>query len=121
MDWSVRKTLDYSLGPPAFGSRTFQKPEVEGYEYQDNSYIHGQPLPKMVLEEQEIYSDHSRYQQQHIKHGSHSVPSSNIGRADKESCRRSNLNEASWPYHRQYGNNRDDLLRLISILRHVIS
>jgi hypothetical protein len=70
----------------------FQKSEVEGYKYQDDSYIHSQPFPEMVLEEQEIYSDHNGYQQQYIKHGSrlasHSVPRSNISRANKRSWQR---------------------------------
>ena len=48
----------------------FQKSEVEGCEYQDDSYIHRQPFPEMVLEEQEIYSDHNGYQEQYIKHDS---------------------------------------------------
>ena len=55
--------------PP--GSWTFQKSEVEGCEYQDDSYIHRQPLPEVLPEEQEIYSDHNDYQEQYIKYDSH--------------------------------------------------
>ena len=56
----------------------FQKSEVEGCEYQDNSYIHRQPFPEIVLEEEEIHSDHNGYQQEYVKGGRrvacHSVP-----------------------------------------------
>jgi hypothetical protein len=36
--------------PPC--SWTFQESEVEGCEYQNDSYIHRQPFPEMVSEEQ---------------------------------------------------------------------
>jgi hypothetical protein len=48
----------------------FQKSEVEGREYQDDSHIHRQAFPELVLEEQEIYSDHNGYQEQYVKHDS---------------------------------------------------
>jgi hypothetical protein len=48
----------------------FQKSEVEGCEHEDDSYIHRQPFPELVLEEQEIYSDHNGYQEQYVKHDS---------------------------------------------------
>jgi hypothetical protein len=35
-------------------SETFEESEVEGCEYQDDSWIHRQPWPESVLEEQEI-------------------------------------------------------------------
>ena len=44
-----------------------EKSEVEGYEYQNNSYIHGQPFPEPVLEEQEIHTDHNGYHEQWVK------------------------------------------------------
>jgi hypothetical protein len=44
-----------------------QKSEVEGCEYQDDSHIHRQPFPEVVLEEQKIYSDHNGYQEQYVK------------------------------------------------------
>jgi hypothetical protein len=47
--------------PPC--SWTFQESEVKGGEYQDDSYIHHQPFPERVSEEQEIYSDDNRCQQ----------------------------------------------------------
>ena len=57
----------------------FQESEVEGCEHQDDSYIHCQPFPELVPEEEDIYSDHNGYQQQYVKDGSclasHSVPS----------------------------------------------
>jgi len=52
-----KKRADVGTRPPA--SWTFQKSEVEGCEYQDDSYIHRQPFPGVVPEEQEIYSDHN--------------------------------------------------------------
>src|SRR5215471_7498783 len=48
---------------------TFQKSEVEGDEYQDDPYIHGQPFPELVLEEQDVYSDDHGCQQQYVKDG----------------------------------------------------
>ena len=38
-----------------------QKPEVERYEYEDNSHIHGQPFPEKISEEQEIHADYDGY------------------------------------------------------------
>jgi hypothetical protein len=55
-------------------SGTFQKSEVEGCEYQDDSYIHRQPFPEVVLEEQKIYNDHNGYQEQHVKAWSPGFP-----------------------------------------------
>ena len=40
-----------------------QKSQVERTEYQDNSYIHHQPFPEMVPEEQDIHADYNGYQQ----------------------------------------------------------
>ena len=54
----------------AKSSWTFQKSEVEGSEYQDDSYIHHQPFPGVVLEKQEIYTDYNGYQKQYVKHDS---------------------------------------------------
>ena len=65
-------------------SGTFQKPEVEGCEYQDDSYIHRQPFPEVILKKQEIYSDHNGYQEQYVKHdsrlASHLNPLQSFGR-----------------------------------------
>jgi hypothetical protein len=42
----------------------FKNLKLEGCEYQDDSCIHRQPFPEVVLEKQEIYSDHNGYQEQ---------------------------------------------------------
>lgn len=64
-------------------SWTFQKSEVKGGEYQNDSYIHRQPFPELVLEEQEIYTDDNGCQHQYVKYGgrlgSHFSPHSNRG------------------------------------------
>jgi hypothetical protein len=52
---------------------TFQESEVEGGEYQDDSYIHRQPFPEPVFEEQEIYRDDNGRQQHCIEYGSRLV------------------------------------------------
>jgi hypothetical protein len=56
-----------SQRPPC--SWTFQKSEVKGGEYQHDSYIHRQPFPELVPEEQEIYTDDNGWQQQYVKYG----------------------------------------------------
>jgi hypothetical protein len=48
-------------------SWTFRESEVEGREYQDDSYVHRQPFPELILEQQEIYSDDDGYQEQYVK------------------------------------------------------
>ncbi len=45
-----------------------QKSQVERCEYQDDSYIHQQPFPEPVPEEQEIHTDHDGCQQHYIKY-----------------------------------------------------
>ena len=54
-----------------FRLESFQKSEVEGGEYQDDSYIHRQSFPEVIFEEQEIDSNDNGYQQQYIQCGSH--------------------------------------------------
>ena len=49
-------------GPPhrhPLRSRVLQEPEIEGSEHQDDSDIHGQPRPELVLEEQDVHADKS--------------------------------------------------------------
>ena len=44
-------------------SGTFQESKVEGCEYEDDSYVHHQPSPESVLEEQKIdRNDHGSHQ-----------------------------------------------------------
>ena len=47
----------------------FQESEVEGCEYQDDSYIHRQPFPEPVLEEQEIDRDDHGCHQDYVECG----------------------------------------------------
>jgi hypothetical protein len=49
-------------------SWTAQESEVESYEHQDDTNIHGQPFPEPVSEEQDIYSDYDGYHRHHVKH-----------------------------------------------------
>ena len=49
-------------------SRTLQEPQIERPEYQDNSDVYYQPLPEVVLEEQDVHADHDGYQRKHVKH-----------------------------------------------------
>jgi hypothetical protein len=51
-------------------SSTLEESQVEGCEYQDNSYIHYQLFPEPVSEEQEIYTEYDGSQQQYVKHDS---------------------------------------------------
>jgi len=49
----------------------FQESEIEGREYQDDSYVHRQPFPKPVLEEQDIGRDDHGYHEDYVKCGAH--------------------------------------------------
>ena len=49
-------------------SWALQEPEIERYEYQDNSDVYDQPLPEVVPEEQDVHADHDGYQREHVKH-----------------------------------------------------
>ncbi len=51
------KVQRLNSGAPPPCSWTFQESEVEGCEYQDDSYVHHQPFPEPVLEEQDIDRD----------------------------------------------------------------
>ena len=35
--------------------------------YQDNSDVHDQPSPEMVLEQQDVHADHDGYHREHVK------------------------------------------------------
>jgi hypothetical protein len=56
--------------PMGGASWTFEEPEVEGGEYQDDADIHHQPFPEPVFEEQEIHRDDNGRQQHWIKYDS---------------------------------------------------
>jgi len=47
---------------------TLQEPEVARPEYQDNSDIYCQPLPKLVPEEEDVHADHDSYHREHVQH-----------------------------------------------------
>jgi len=49
-------------------SRAFEEPQVERREYQDDSDVYYQARPEVVPEEQDIHTDHDRYQREHVKH-----------------------------------------------------
>jgi hypothetical protein len=49
-------------------SGTFQEPQIEGPEHQDNSDVYQQPRPELVPEEQDIHADHDGYHRDHVKH-----------------------------------------------------
>jgi hypothetical protein len=51
-------------------SWTLQESQVESCEHQDNSYIHYQPFPEPVSEEQEIHSNYNGYHQRDVKYQS---------------------------------------------------
>jgi hypothetical protein len=51
----------------ARGLSTLEKSEVEGHEYQDNSDIRHQPLPKSVSEKQQADADNGGNQCHDIK------------------------------------------------------
>src|SRR5215470_7649256 len=54
---------------PSHRSGTLQESEVEGCEYEDDSYVHRQSFPEPILEEQEIdRNDHSCHQQ-YVEYG----------------------------------------------------
>jgi hypothetical protein len=40
-----------------------QESQEKGPEYKNNSYIHHQPLPKQIPEEQDVHTDYNDYQQ----------------------------------------------------------
>jgi hypothetical protein len=46
----------------------FEESPVESQEYQNNPYIHNQPFPKPVSEEQGIHTNNDSYHQQYVKH-----------------------------------------------------
>jgi hypothetical protein len=46
-----------------------QESEVKGREHQHDSYVHSQPFPESVLEEQEIDGDDRCYHQEYIQCG----------------------------------------------------
>jgi hypothetical protein len=52
----------------------FQKPEVEGCEYQDDSYVHREPFPEPAPEEQDIDQDDHRYHQGYVECDDHLAP-----------------------------------------------
>ena len=49
-------------------SWTFQEPQVERPEHQDDPDVRHQPLPESVPEEQDVHADHDSYQREHVKH-----------------------------------------------------
>jgi len=58
--------------PPGSARRsswTFQESEVEGCEYEDDSYVHRQPFPEPVLEEQDIDRDDHGCHQDYVECG----------------------------------------------------
>ena len=48
-------------------SWTFQEPQVERRENQDDSDVHHQPRPELVPEEQDVHADHDAYQREDVK------------------------------------------------------
>jgi hypothetical protein len=48
-------------------SWTLQKPQIDRREHQDDSDVYYQPLPELVLEEQDVHADHDGYQHEHVK------------------------------------------------------
>lgn len=62
---------DATRRPSARGARlrlwTLQEPQVERQKYQDNSDVHDQPSPEMVLEQQDVHADHDGYHREHVK------------------------------------------------------
>jgi len=48
-------------------SWTLQKPQIDRPEHQDDSDVYYQPLPELVLEEQDVHADHDGYQHEHAK------------------------------------------------------
>jgi hypothetical protein len=49
--------------PHPLRSWTFQESEIEGCEYQDDSYVDREPFPDPILEEQDIDRDDHGYHQ----------------------------------------------------------
>jgi hypothetical protein len=47
-------------------SRPLQEPQIERREYQDDSDVYYQARPEIVPEEQDIHTDHDRYQREHV-------------------------------------------------------
>jgi hypothetical protein len=75
--------LSRAAPPPC--SWTFQESEVEGREYQDDSYVHRQSFPEPVLEEQDIDRDDHGCHQDYVECGgrlvSHFSPRSTVPRS----------------------------------------
>lgn len=75
--------LSRAAPPPC--SWTFQESEVEGPEYEDDSYVHRQPFPEPVFEEQEIDRDDHGYHREYVECGSrlasHFSPRSKVRRS----------------------------------------
>jgi hypothetical protein len=58
----------YGGGAPKVRSWTFQEPQIERPEHQDDPDVHHQPLPEPIPEEQDVHTDHDGYQREHVKH-----------------------------------------------------
>ena len=46
---------------------TPQEPQTKGREHQDDPYVYYQPFPELVLEEQDVHTDHDGHQREHVK------------------------------------------------------
>ena len=72
-------------------SRTPQESPVARCEHQDDSYVHCQPFPEAVSEEQEIDGDNDGYHQRHVKCSScpcsHVIPRASGRRFARTRCR----------------------------------
>src|ERR1035441_7103840 len=82
-------------------SWTFQESEVEGCEYQDDTYVHCQPFPGPALEEQEIDRDdhdcHQDYVECRGRLASHFNPLSIVRRWGSRSRERAGAEPMSAP------------------------
>jgi hypothetical protein len=87
IDDAPRIVAHITCGSPPC-SWTFQESKIKRDEYQNDSYIHHQPFPELVLEEQEIYGDDNGYPQQYVKYGtrldSHFSPARNPSRFETQ-------------------------------------
>jgi hypothetical protein len=60
---------ELALDGSALRSWPPEEPEIERREHQDNPDVYRQPLPEVVLEEQDVHAHHDGHHREHVKHG----------------------------------------------------
>ncbi len=72
------------------------EPQVEGSEYEDNANVYHQPRPKVVLEEEDVNTNHDAYKRKHVDHDGYVSSHVHILLSPASRENPSNSSRASW-------------------------